>query len=78
MGRHREAAAEFQKILDHPGMTLNDPIGPMARLQLARAWSASGDRAKSTAVYKNLLALWKNADPDIPVVQQAIAESAKQ
>ena len=45
MGRHREAAAEFQKILDHPGLTLNDPIGPMARLQLARAWSASGDRA---------------------------------
>ncbi len=78
MRRHREAAAEFQKILDRPGMTLNDPIGPMARLQLARAWSASGDRAKSTAVYKNLLALWKNADPDIPVVQQAVAESAKQ
>ena len=78
MGRHREAAAEFQKIVDHPGMTLNDPIGPMARLQLARAWSASGDRAKSAAVYKNLLLLWKDADPDIPVVQEAKAESAKQ
>ncbi len=78
MGRHREAAAEFQKILDHPGLTLNDPIGPMARLQLARAWSASGDRAKSTAVYKDLLALWKNADPDIPVVRLAVAESGKQ
>ena len=56
MGRHREAAAEFQKILDHPGIMLNDPIGPMARLQLARALSASGDRAKSAAVYKDLLA----------------------
>ena len=78
MGRHREAAAEFQKILDHPGIMLNDPMGPMARLQLARALSASGDRAKSAAAYKDLLTLWKDADPDIPVVQQAKAESAKQ
>jgi tetratricopeptide (TPR) repeat protein len=77
MGRHREAAAEFQKILDHPGIVLNDPIGPMARLQLARALSAAGDRAKSAATYKDLLALWKDADPDIPVVQQAKAESAR-
>jgi tetratricopeptide (TPR) repeat protein len=77
LGRHREAAAEFQKILDHPGIVLNDPIGPMARLQLARALSASGDRAKSAAVYKNLLALWKDADPDIPLVQQAKAEAAR-
>ena len=78
MGRHREAAAEFQKILDHPGIMLNDPIGPMARLQLARALAASGDRAKSAAVYKDLLKLWKDADPNIPVVQEAKAESAKQ
>ncbi len=74
MGHHREAAAEFQKILDHPGIVLNDPIGPMARLQLARALSASGDRAKSAAVFKDLLALWRDADPDIPVVQEARAE----
>jgi hypothetical protein len=77
MGRHREAAAEFQKILDHPGIVLNDPIGPMARLQLARALSASGDRAKSAAVYKDLFALWQDADPDIPVVRQAKTESAR-
>jgi eukaryotic-like serine/threonine-protein kinase len=77
LGRNREAAAEFQKILDHPGITLNDPIGPMARLQLARALSASGDRAKSAAVYKDLLALWKDADPDVPVIQEAKAESAR-
>ena len=77
LGHHREAAAEFQKILDHPGIVLNDPIGPMARLQLARAFFASGDRAKSAAVYKDLLALWKDADPDIPVVLQAKAESAR-
>ena len=76
IGRHDEAAAEFQKILDHPGIVLNDPIGPMARLQLARALSASGDRAKSAAVYTNLLSIWKDADPDIPVVQEARAEAA--
>jgi eukaryotic-like serine/threonine-protein kinase len=78
MGRHPEAAAEFQKILDHPGITLNDPIGPMARLQLARALSASGDRGRSAAVYKDLLTIWKDADPDLPVVQEAKAESARQ
>jgi serine/threonine protein kinase/tetratricopeptide (TPR) repeat protein len=78
MGRHREAAVEFQKILDHPGIVASDPIGPMARLQLARALSASGDRAKSAAAYKDLLTLWKDADPDVPAVQEAKAEFAKQ
>src|SRR5262245_65581395 len=51
-------------LTDHRGLVLNDPMGPMARLQLARALSASGDRAKSVAVYMALLALWKDADPD--------------
>jgi eukaryotic-like serine/threonine-protein kinase len=78
MGHPREAAAEFQKILDHPGIMLNDPIGPMARLQLARALAASGDRPKSAATYKDLLAIWKDADSDVPVVQKAKAEFAKQ
>jgi len=77
MGRHREAAAEFQKILDHPGIMLNDPMGPMARLQLARTLAASGDRAKSAAVYEDLLGIWKVADPDIRVVREARAEAAK-
>lgn len=77
-GRHREAAAEFQKIVDHLYITLNDPIGPMARLGLARALQASGDHAKSAAVYKDLLAVWKDADPDVPVVQQARAEAARE
>ena len=49
---------------------LNDPMGPMARLQLARALAASGDRAKSAAVYKDLLTIWKDADPDIPVFKK--------
>lgn len=77
LGRYREGAAEFQKLIDHPGLVLNDPIGPMARLQLARALSDSGDRAKSAAVYNDLLTLWKDADPDIPVLEQAKAEYAK-
>jgi hypothetical protein len=55
---------------------LNDPIGPMARLQLARALSASGDHAKSAAVYIDLLGLWKDADPDVLVFKQAKAEYA--
>jgi tetratricopeptide (TPR) repeat protein len=77
-GRYRESVAEFQKILDHPGIMLNDPMGPIARLQLARALFASGDRAKSAAVYRDLLALWKDADQDIPVVREARTEYAKQ
>ena len=78
MRRHREAAAEFQKILDHPGIMLNDPMGPLARLQLARALSASGDRTKSATVYKDLMTIWRDADPDLLVVQEAKAEAAKQ
>ena len=77
MGSHREAVAEFQKILDHPGITLNDPMGAMARLQMARAWAAAGDHAKSAAAYKDLLTIWKDADSDIRVVQAARAEAAK-
>jgi tetratricopeptide (TPR) repeat protein len=77
LGRASEAATEFRKILDHPGLVLNDPIGPMARLQLARALSACGDRASAATVYQDLLALWQDADPDTPVVQQAIGECAK-
>ncbi len=77
LGRHREAAAEFQKILDHPGIMLNDPMGPVARLQLARALFACGDRGKSAAVYRDLLALWNDADPGVPIVQQARAESVR-
>ena len=75
LGRPSDAAAEFQTILDHPGLVLNDPIGPMARLHLARAWSAAGNRAKSAAVYAELLARWKDADPDTPVFRQATDES---
>ena len=75
--RYPEAAAEFQKILDHRGLVGLDPVGAMARLQLARALADSGDHAKSAAVYKDLLTLWKEADSDIPILKQAKAEYAR-
>jgi eukaryotic-like serine/threonine-protein kinase len=72
-----EAAAEFQKILDHRGIVLNEPIGALAHLQLARAYSLQGDTAKSRAAYQNFLTLWKDADPDIPIPIAAKSEYAK-
>jgi eukaryotic-like serine/threonine-protein kinase len=73
----REAAAEFQKILDHRGIVLNEPIGALAQLQLGRAYVLQGDAAKARAAYQDFLTLWKDADPDIPVLKQAKAEYAK-
>jgi tetratricopeptide (TPR) repeat protein/predicted Ser/Thr protein kinase len=72
-----EAAAEFQKILDHRGIVLNQPIGALAHLQLGRAYALSGDKTKARAAYKDFLTLWKDADPDIPILKQAKAEYAK-
>ena len=72
-----EAAAEFEKILHHRGMVVCDPIGALVRLQLGRASAMSGDRSKATSAYKDFLALWKDADPDIPILKQARAEYAK-
>lgn len=72
-----QAAAEFQKILDHPGVTSGAPIYPLARLGLARAYALSGDKQKSRTAFQDFLALWKDADPDIPIFQQAKAEYAK-
>jgi serine/threonine protein kinase/predicted Zn-dependent protease len=71
------AAAEFQKILDHPGVVTMDPVGALAHLGLGRAYALAGDRAKAKTAYQDFLALWKNADPDIPIFQQAKAEYAK-
>ena len=72
-----EAAAEFQKILDHRGIVLNEPIGALAHLQLGRAYAMQGDTARSRASYQDFLMLWKDADPDIPILKQAKAEYAK-
>ena len=69
-----EAAAEFQRIVDHRSIVLVDPMDAMARLQLARALALTGDTAKAKSAYSDLLTLWKNADPDIPVLNDARAE----
>ena len=72
-----EAAAEFQKILDHRGIVLNEPIGVLAHLQLGRAYTLQGDVTKARAAYQDFLTLWKDADPDIPIFIAAKAEYAK-
>ena len=72
-----EAAAEFQRILDHRSIVLVDPMDAMARLQLARALVLSGDTVKAKSAYNDLLTLWKNADADIPVLKEARAEYAR-
>src|SRR5262249_26989203 len=76
-GRGQEAAAEFQRILDHRGVVIADPVGALAHLQLGRAMGLAGDKAKAKAAYQNFLTLWKDADSDILVLKQASAEYAK-
>ena len=72
-----EAAGEFQKILDHRGLVISDPIGALAHLQLGRAYALSGDKAKAKSAYQDFLMLWKDADPDIPIFKRAKVENAK-
>ena len=71
------AAVEFQKLLDHRGVVLNFPLGALARLGLARSYALSGDTAKARTVYQDFFALWKDADPDLPILKEAKAEYAK-
>ena len=71
------AAAEFQKFIDHRGQVVNFPWGALARLGLARAYAMQGDTAKARAAYQDFLTIWKDADPDVPVLKQAKAEYAK-
>jgi len=73
----KEAAAEFQKILGHRGIVLNEPIGALAHLQIGRAYAMQGDAAKAKAAYQDFLTLWKDADPDIPILIAAKAEYAR-
>jgi len=68
------AAAEFQKILDHPGAVRSEPIGALAHLELGRAYVLSGDQGKAKSAYQDFLTLWKDADPDIPLLKQAKTE----
>ena len=71
------AAAEFQKFVDHHSQMGNFAWGAPARLQLGRAFALSGDKTKAKAAYQNFLTLWKDADPDIPILKEANAEYAK-
>jgi tetratricopeptide (TPR) repeat protein len=77
LGQGRQAAAEFQKLLDHPGIVAIWLTGPLARLHLGRAQMMMGDKAAARKSYQDFLTLWKDADPDIPIFRQAKAEYAK-
>jgi eukaryotic-like serine/threonine-protein kinase len=74
--RGPEAAREFQKILDHPGVVLISPVGALAHLQLGRAYAMQGESAKARVTYQDFLRLWKEADPDVPILKQAKVEYA--
>ena len=67
------AAAEFQKFIDHRGLVVNFPWGALARLGLARAYALQGDTVKARAAYQEFLTIWKDADPDLPVLKAAKA-----
>jgi DNA-binding winged helix-turn-helix (wHTH) protein len=75
--RGDEAATEFRKILDHPGLVANDPIGTLARLQLGRAYVQSGDTIRAKAAYTDFLKAWRGADQQLLILRQAQAECAK-
>ena len=77
LGQASQAVNEFQKILDHPGCVQNFPLGTLARLQLARAYALGGDKSKARTSYRDFFQLWKDADPDIPILKEAKAEYAK-
>ncbi len=75
--RGPEAAAEYQKLLDHRGITLNGPLGSLGRLGLGRAYALEGDKAKARAAYADFFSLWKGADAEIPILKAAKEEYAK-
>jgi eukaryotic-like serine/threonine-protein kinase len=75
-GQSKEAAAEFQRILDRPGIGGNSPVAALAHLGLGRALAAAREKEKARIAYQDFLTLWKDADPDIPILKQAKAEYA--
>jgi eukaryotic-like serine/threonine-protein kinase len=76
-GEGAEAAREYQKILDHRGAVTNGIIGALTHLGMARAYALQGDTAKARVAYQDFFALWKDADPDVPVLNAAKSEYAK-
>jgi eukaryotic-like serine/threonine-protein kinase len=77
LGDGQSAAAQFQKLIDNPGFSVRHVTGPLAWLQLGRAQKMMGDQAGVRKSYETFLNLWKNADPDIPIYEQAKGEYAK-
>ena len=77
LGQGREAAAEFQKMIEHPGIVEDIVTSPLSRLQLARAQAMMGDKEGARKSYKDFLTLWRDADPDIPILKEARAEYTK-
>jgi eukaryotic-like serine/threonine-protein kinase len=77
LGDGRSAGAEFQKLVDHKGLVGVDAIGALAHLQMARALKMTGDEASARQWYEDFLSLWKNAEPNIPIYQQARSEYFK-
>jgi hypothetical protein len=77
LGAAKEAAAEFQKVLDDPGVTKLTMFWPLSQLGLARAYAPQGETAKSVTAYRQFLNSWKNADPDLMVLKQTKKELAK-
>ena len=73
----KEAATEFQRLIDHPGIVVNSPFGPLARVGLARAYVVQGHTAKARAAYQDFLTLWNDADPNSPILTEAKLEYAK-
>jgi tetratricopeptide (TPR) repeat protein len=73
----KEAEEEFRKFLDHRGITFNSVLGPLAYLGIARAYRLQGDSVKARAAYHDFLTIWKDADPDIPILKEAEVEYAK-
>ena len=73
----KEAATEFQKFIEHRGLIANYPLGALAHLGLGRAYALQGDTTKARTAYQDFLALWKDADPDLPILKEAEAEYAK-
>jgi tetratricopeptide (TPR) repeat protein len=76
-GQGARATVEFQKILDSRGLVLNEPIGALANLGLARSYALQGDAAKARSAYETFFQLWKDADADVPILQQARIEVLK-
>jgi hypothetical protein len=73
----KEAVAEFQRIIDHRGIMLNFPLGALAHVGEGRAYALQGDTARARTAYQDFFTLWKDADPGIPILQQAKTEYAK-